>query len=89
MDSGIDKKVVVKNYFYPTQWEEPLFEGGPPVVWHHRTLQDYVKAFAACGLAVVDLNEPVPTAEQAALSVDVARLRKIPMVLFMEMQKIH
>jgi len=88
MDSGIDKKVVVKNYFYPTQWEEPLFEGGPPVIWYHRTLQDYVKAFAASGLAVVDLNEPVPTQEQATLSVNVARLQKIPIFLFMEMQKI-
>jgi len=51
-------------------------------------LQDYVKAFAACGLAVVDLNEPVPTQSQAALSDDVAWLQKIPIFLFMEMQKI-
>ncbi|MDR2687713.1 MAG: methyltransferase domain-containing protein [Oscillospiraceae bacterium] len=87
MDSGIDRKVVVKNYFDPTQWEEPLFEGGVPVVWHHRTLQDYVKAFGACGLAVVDLNEPVPTEEQAALAENIAWLRKIPIFLFMEMQK--
>jgi len=91
MDIGIDKKVVVKNYFYPTQWEEPLSNSEVPVIWRHRTLQDYVKAFAACGLAVVDLNEPVPTEEQIALSEDihVAWLQKIPIFLFMEMQKIY
>jgi len=87
IDEGLERKVVVKNYFYPTQWEEPIVQSGAAVVWRHRTLQEYVKAFAAGGLCVVDLNELVPTDEQAALSVDIAWLQKIPIFLFWELQK--
>jgi len=87
MDEGIDRKAVVKNYFYPTQWEEPITKTGTTVVWRHRTLQDYVKAFKQGGLTIADLNEPVPTEEQAALSVNIAWLKKIPIFLFWELRK--
>ena len=42
---GIDRHIVVKNYFEPKEWEAPLWKGTIPVIWRHRTLQDYVKAF--------------------------------------------
>jgi len=87
MDKGLEKKVVVKNYFYPTQWEQPITKTGATVIWRHRTLQDYVKAFTAGGLTIVDLNEPVPTDEQAARSVNIAWAQKIPIFLFWELRK--
>ncbi len=40
---GINREVVVKNYFEPREWEAPLYRGTIPVIWRHRTLEDYVK----------------------------------------------
>lgn len=84
---GIDREVVVKNYFSPAKWEAPLPQGEGSVVWRHRTLQDYVKAFIKHRLMIVDLNEPIPTAEQAAVSTPIAWLQKIPLFLFWELEK--
>ena len=87
-DEGINRKVVVENYFYPTEWEQPISKNSAtPVIWRHRTLQDYVKVFVKCGLKIVDLNEPVPTAEQAEISVGIAWLQKLPLFLFWELSK--
>jgi len=88
MDHGIDRKVVVKDYFRPTEWEEPIAKNGVPVIWRHRTMQEYVKAFVASGFHIADLNEPVPTDEQAAICEHVAWLRKIPIFLFWELQNL-
>ena len=82
-----DKEVVVSNYYQPTVWEAPLSSGSVNVVWRHRTMEDYVKAFVKCGLTIVDLNEPVPTEAQAALGADMAWLQKIPIFLFWELEK--
>ena len=84
---GINREVVVKNYFQPTQWEAPLPNGTTPVVWRHRTLEDYVKTFIKSGLTIVDLNEPRPTREQAQISTAIAWLQKIPLFLFWELKK--
>ena len=86
-DKGIDKKVVVSNYYQPTVWEAPLSTGTVNVVWRHRTMQDYVKAFIKCGLTITDLHEPIPTEEQAAITVDIAWMQKIPIFLFWELKK--
>lgn len=85
--NGIDRQVVVMNYFEPETWEAPLFGGETPVVWRHRTLQDYVKAFVKSGFAIVDLDEPRATNEQAKISVSIAWLQKIPLFLFWELKK--
>ena len=85
--SGIDRQVVVMNYFEPKQWEAPLYKGTIPVLWHHRTLEDYVKAFVKVGLSIVDLNEPRPTEEQAKIATEIAWLQKIPLFLFWELKK--
>ena len=79
----------MKNYFFPTDWEQPMIkDSAATVIWRHRTLQEYVKAFTAGGLSIVDLNEPVPTEEQATQGVvGIAWLRKIPIFLFWELQK--
>ena len=88
LDTGIDRKVVVSNYYYPKERVEPIVkEGTMPVIWRHRTLQDYIKIFIKCGLTIIDLNEPVPTEEQEKISMMMAWLRKIPIFLFWELKK--
>lgn len=86
--TGIDREVVVMNYFEPKTWEAPLWNGTIPVIWRHRTLQDYVKTFVKNGLAIVDLDEPTPTKEQAEISVPIAWLQKIPLYLFWDLRKL-
>jgi len=81
------KEVVVSDYYHPTEWEAPLSSGSVPVVWRHRTIEDYVKAFIKCGLTITDLHEPVPTEEQAAVDADIAWMQKIPIFLFWELRK--
>jgi len=82
-----EKKVGVSNYYHPTEWEAPLQSGSVPVIWRHRTMQDYVKTFIKCGLTITDLNEPVPTDEQAAIDEDLAWEQKVPIFLFWELKK--
>ena len=85
---GLDRQVVVSNYFEPKEWDAPIKPGsGLTVVWHHRTFEDYVKTFIKCGLTIVDLHEPVPTEEQAAMGVGIAWMQKIPIFLFWELKK--
>ena len=85
--TGIDREVVVKNYFEPKEWEAPLWEGNIPVIWRHRTMEDYVKAFIRAGLTIADLNEPRATDEQSERSVVLAWLRKIPLYLYWKLIK--
>ncbi len=84
---GINREVVVKNYFEPREWEAPLYKGTIPVIWRHRTLEDYIKTFISAGLTIVDLNEPKATDEQARVSVAMAWLQKIPLYLYWELKK--
>ena len=85
--TGIDRQVVVMNYFEPKEWEAPLWKGTIPVIWRHRTLEDYVKTFIKVGLTIVDMNEPQATDEQAEISVALAWLKKIPLFLYWELKK--
>ncbi len=85
--NGIDRQVVVMNYFEPKTWEAPLWRGKTPVVWRHRTMEDYVKTFVGAGLTIVDLDEPRATDKQAKMSVQLAWLQKIPLYLFWELRK--
>lgn len=84
---GVDRQVVVMNYFEPAQWQAPLWQGTIPVIWRHRTLEEYVKAFVRAGFTIVDLNEPRATDEQAKTSSTLAWLRKIPLYLYWELRK--
>lgn len=85
---GIDRQVVVKDYFSPSVWEAPLPGGDTSVIWRHRTFEDYVKVFIKSGLTIVDLNEARPTKEQASISTAIAWLQKIPLFLFWELKKL-
>ena len=84
---GLDRQVVVKNYFEPSVWDAPLYKGVTPVRWHHRTLEEYMRAFLQAGFALVDLEEPRPAVEQAEHCPAIAWLRKVPLYLFMEWKK--
>lgn len=85
--AGMERQVVVMNYFEPREWEAPLWKGTIPVIWRHRTMEEYVKAFLKAGLTIVDLNEPRATDEQAQRSVELAWLQKIPLYLYWELKK--
>lgn len=84
---GIDRQVVVMNYFEPKEWEAPLWQGTIPVIWRHRTLEEYVKTFIKAGLTIVDMNEPQASDEQSQISVGLAWLKKIPLYLYWELKK--
>lgn len=84
---GINRQVVVMDYFGPETWEAPLWRGKTPVIWRHRTMQDYVKTFVGAGLTITDLDEPQATDTQAEISVSIAWLKKIPLYLFWELRK--
>lgn len=84
---GADRQVVVMDYFEPEVWEAPLWRGTIPVVWRHRTLEDYVKAFLRAGFSIADLNEPRASEELAKRSAQMAWLRKIPLYLYWELKK--
>lgn len=84
---GIDRQVVVMNYFEPKEWEAPLWKGTIPVIWRHRTMEEYVKTFLKVGLTIVDLNEPRASDEQAQISAAMAWLKKIPLYLYWELKK--
>ena len=83
-----EKKVTVEDYFHPVLWERALYKDvDKPVIWRHRTLQDYVKAFVACGFSVTDLTEPIPTQNQIKKFPGLGWLQKIPLFLFWELEK--
>lgn len=84
---GVDRQVVVMNYFEPKEWVAPLWRGTIPVIWRHRTMEDYVKTFLKVGLTIVDLNEPRATDVQAQESVMLSWLQKIPLYLYWELKK--
>lgn len=81
-------QVIIQNYFSPTEWEAPIKAlNNSTVIWRHRTLQNYVKVFIKNGLRITDLNEPLPNDEQIAKSPKIGCLSKIPMFLFIELEK--
>lgn len=84
---GIDRKVIVEDYFNPKEYSQTLPGGNVEVVWRHRTLEEYVKIFVKNRLNIIDLNEGRPTLEQANSSTLIAWLNKIPLFLFWELMK--
>jgi SAM-dependent methyltransferase len=69
------------------------FEPGPrtriwldePVVWHHRTIEQYVAALIAADLAVTSLSECAPVAQLfAGNQHELARRRRVPLFLLLE-----
>lgn len=84
---GETREVVVKNYFEPREWEAPLPNGTTSVIWRHRTLSEYVKAFLAAGLTIADMHEPRATEAEAAAFRSLTMIRRIPLFLYWELRK--
>lgn len=80
-------EVLVSDYHNPKEWVGEIKGMGDKVVYRHRTLSEYVKAFVKSNFKITDMNEPIPTEEQAGMSSRVAWLKKIPMYLFIELEK--
>ena len=80
-------QVIVSDYHNPKEWVGVIKGMKDPVIYRHRTLSDYVKAFVRNNFKIIDMNEPVPTKEQSQMSPRVAWLEKIPMYLFIELEK--
>lgn len=80
-------QVTVGDYFNPTEWVGEIKGIDAPIVYRHRTLSDYIKAFVKHGFTLTDMNEPVPTEEQVSMSPRIGWLAHIPMYLFIELIK--
>lgn len=80
-------QVLVSDYHNPKEWIGEIKGMSDPVVYRHRTLSEYTKAFVRNGFQISDMDEPIPTEEQSQKSSRVAWLKKIPMYLFIELKK--
>lgn len=80
-------KVLVSDYFKPAEWVGEIKGISAFLIYRHRTLSEYIKAFVRNKFAVVDLNEPIPSEEQMGMSSRIKWLSKIPMYLFIELEK--
>lgn len=80
-------KVAVKDYFNPTEWTDMINGVNTPLIYRHRILSNYIKAFNRNDFILADMNEPIPTKEQLRNSSRIEWLCKIPMYLFMELKK--
>ena len=87
MGKGLDRKVVVEDYFNPSEYKQALPGGNTEVVWRHRTLEEYVKLFVKQGLSIIDLNEARPNEEEANQSIPIKWLEKIPLFLYWVLKK--
>lgn len=80
-------QVKIKNYFSPEVWEDRMGREGKSVLYRHRTLSEYVKAFVNTGFLITDLNEPFPTEEETKKSPRIEWLTRIPMYMFFTLRK--
>lgn len=80
-------QVLVSDYHNPKEWIGEIKGLNAPILYRHRTLSDYVKAFVKNNFKIIDMNEPIPTEEQCRMSSRVVWLKKIPMYLFIELEK--
>lgn len=80
-------KVAIKDYFNPSEWTDMINGVNTPLIYRHRTLSNYIKAFNGNDFILADMNEPIPTKEQLRNSSRIEWLCKIPMYLFMELKK--
>lgn len=80
-------EVLISDYHNPKEWIGEIKGMNAPILYRHRTMSDYIKAFVRSSFKIIDMNEPIPTEEQSRMSSRVAWLKKIPMYLFIELEK--
>jgi SAM-dependent methyltransferase len=74
---------VVDDYFEPGPRTRTWLD--QPVVWQHRTIEQYVAALIAAGFAVTSLSECAPVAQLfAGDQHELARRRRVPLFLLLE-----
>lgn len=69
-------EVLVSDYHNSKEWVGKIEGMRAPILYRHRTLSDYVKAFVKNGFTLVDMNEPIPTEEQSKMPSRVAWLKE-------------
>jgi SAM-dependent methyltransferase len=73
---------VVDDYFVPGPRERTWF--GRPVVWHHRTIEQYLSLLAEAGLSLTALRECEPARERFAGDLaEFERRRRVPVFLLL------
>jgi SAM-dependent methyltransferase len=72
---------VVDDYFVPGPRERDWLGG--TVVWHHRTIEDYVAALDRAGFALTALRECPPQRERFTDAAEYERRRRIPLFLLL------
>jgi hypothetical protein len=85
-DARVTTQVVRSNWVV-----DDYFVGGPreqgwlggTVVWHHRTIEDYVTELCRAGFAVTALRECPPRRELFGDEAESVRCRRIPMFLLL------
>lgn len=80
-------EVHVPDYHNPKEWIGEIKGSDAPILYRHRTLSDYIKTFVKNDFKLIDMNEPIPGEEQSRISSRIAWLKKIPMYLFIELEK--
>lgn len=80
-------EVLVSDYHNPKEWVGEIKGMNARILYRHRTLSDYIKAFVKNNFKIIDMNEPIPTEKESQMSSRVAWLKKIPMYLFVELEK--
>lgn len=70
---------IVDDYFVRGPREQGWLGG--EVIWHHRTIEDYVAAFQAAGLTLTGLRECAPHEDLFDDHAEYLRRRRIPMFL--------
>ena len=74
---------VVDDYFLDGPRTRMWF--GEPVVWHHRTIEQYLNALQRAGLMLTRLSECEPTPARFAANRDeLARRQRVPLFLLLE-----
>lgn len=87
MENNGSIEVLVSDYHNPKEWIGEIKGMNAPILYRHRTMSDYIKVFVKNKFKIIDMNEPIPTEEQARMSSRVAWLKQIPMYLFIELEK--
>lgn len=72
---------LVDDYFVTGPREERWL--GETVVWHHRTIEQYVSALQRAGFALTALRECAPPRERFDDEAEFSRRRRIPMFLLL------
>jgi SAM-dependent methyltransferase len=82
---GLRTDWLVDDYFVPGPRSRRWL--GSDVVWHHRTVEDYVSAMSRAGFTLTALRECAPQRERFDDDAEFARRRRVPLFLLLVGQR--